>query len=538
MPQVAATSALSEPQFAALVEELSFDVTRQERLIELLHEDHPVYNQRGAAATVRMRGWILLALARVELTDRALLFVLEELDTGRDPYLVAVAARALRSYAKPVAGFAPFVMRAIANIRYHDEHVTFERYGEYATSATNTTAVRELLATLIWLGPHARGVLFQIEALRADCGGLSKKFLIEVDRVLKSVADPSGLDVRNVDTCCCTLPTGLANTFSWALGFRRDCKTIEATIFEDQDGNTITFGEFFRGHPSVVVFFYTRCDNPQKCSLTITKLARLQNLLRERGLAQRIRTAAVTYDPAFDVPERLRRYGISRGVYMDADHRMLRATDGVSALRSHFKLGVNFVESLVNRHRIEVYVLDAAGRIAASFERIHWEEQQVVDRAVELLAEERRATMAQSATEPANPPARPSIVSPMFGTLVSLGVAFFPKCPVCWAAYLSVFGIAGLQQIPYSPWLQPILVALMLLNLFGVWMRGRATRRMSGFSFVAGGAIAIVVSKTGLGLEHARAWGVALTLVGSLLSALSCEKAGPVLFLRRLGTRA
>ena len=74
---------------------------------------------------------------------------------------------------------------------------------------------------------------------------------------------------------------------------------------------------------------------------------------------------------------------------------MLRAIDGISALRAHFKLGVNFVASLVNRHRIEVYLLDAAGGIAASFERIHWDEQQIVERAVALLNEERR-TMPSS----------------------------------------------------------------------------------------------------------------------------------------------
>jgi hypothetical protein len=38
-----------------------------------------------------MRGWILIALSHVGLTDAALLFVLEELDTGRDAYLVAAA---------------------------------------------------------------------------------------------------------------------------------------------------------------------------------------------------------------------------------------------------------------------------------------------------------------------------------------------------------------------------------------------------------------------------------------------------------------
>src|SRR6185295_11809896 len=97
--------------------------------------------------------------------------------------------------------------------------------------------------------------------------------------------------------------------FSWALGSRRDSQSIETTVFEDQDGATVTFKEFFQGQPSIVVFFYTRCDNPLKCSLTITKLARIQKLLEEHGLADRIRTAAITYDPAFDLPQRIRGYG-------------------------------------------------------------------------------------------------------------------------------------------------------------------------------------------------------------------------------------
>jgi protein SCO1/2 len=46
----------------------------------------------------------------------------------------------------------------------------------------------------------------------------------------------------------------------------------------------------------------------------------------------------------------------------------------------------------VNRHRIELYILDASGRIAVSFERIHWDEAEVVARAAELLGETACAT--------------------------------------------------------------------------------------------------------------------------------------------------
>ena len=68
------------------------------------------------------------------VSDAALIFVLEELDTGIDAYLVTAAARALRSYPRPTEALAPFVMRALTHIRYRDEPVSFENYGEYAIS--------------------------------------------------------------------------------------------------------------------------------------------------------------------------------------------------------------------------------------------------------------------------------------------------------------------------------------------------------------------------------------------------------------------
>jgi hypothetical protein len=103
-----------------------------------LREDHPFYDERGAAAIVRMRGWVLLALARASVSDAALIFVLEELDTGIDAYLVTAAARALRSYPRPTEALAPFVMRALTRIRYRDEPVSFENYGDYANARTES----------------------------------------------------------------------------------------------------------------------------------------------------------------------------------------------------------------------------------------------------------------------------------------------------------------------------------------------------------------------------------------------------------------
>ena len=114
MQNVATMSAQSEPQFAALVDALAADPDRREQLTDLLREDHPLYDQRGASTIVRMRGWVLLALSRTGVSDGALPFVLEEFDTGADAYLVAAAARAIRSYPQPQLG-----TRSLRDARAH-----------------------------------------------------------------------------------------------------------------------------------------------------------------------------------------------------------------------------------------------------------------------------------------------------------------------------------------------------------------------------------------------------------------------------------
>jgi drug/metabolite transporter (DMT)-like permease len=84
-----------------------------------------------------------------------------------------------------------------------------------------------------------------------------------------------------------------------------------------------------------------------------------------------------------------------------------------------------------------------------------------------------------------------------------------------------LFGIAGLNQIPYSPWLQPILITAMLINIVSVWLRARVTRQRWGLYLVSAGALIIIVAKMGFGWEKAAIPGVLLTLAGSVVSAMS-----------------
>ena len=91
---------------------------------------------------------------------------------------------------------------------------------------------------------------------------------------------------------------------------------------------------------------------------------------------------------------------------------------------------------------------------------------------------------------------------------------------MCWAAYLSVFGMAGIRQIPYPSKIQPVLVAMMLINIVSVWFRARAIRDMGGFYFVFAGTLTIILGETVIGGGNVVALGVALMCAGSLWNAV------------------
>jgi len=194
---------------------------------------------------------------------------------------------------------------------------------------------------------------------------------------------------------------------------------------------------------------------------------------------------------------------------------MLRSIEGMRALRAHFQLGVNFIESLVNRHRIEAYVLDTSGEVAGSFERIRWDECEVVDRVVTLLND------SQSLSETAVSPKSLPVARELLGTALPVVAAFLPKCPMCWAAYLSIFGIAGLRWAPYFRWVLPLLVSLMLINLGSLWLRGVGRGDLLGFYIAAAGAFSTVASGVYQDLPFAAPVGVVLIFAGSLLNAVN-----------------
>jgi protein SCO1/2 len=332
-------------------------------LLDLLDERHPVYNGVGTPAVVRMRGALLLALGRRTLPKSALPFVVEELESPQEAWLTAVAARVLRRYPEPSADFLEPLLGALVGIRQRDDVVRFDTAGDEGGEGEVTTAVAEVLRTIGWLGRAGEPALPRLRQLRVRA--LDSLDAVRLDEAITAIECAE----RPLAAACCCIDNRLDDALGVAPA------EISGLAMQDQAGELLTFGDFFVGLPSIVVFFYTRCDNPRKCQATIAGLGRLQRRLKEEGLSASIRTAAITYDPAYDLPHRLRQYGQEWGATFDDNHRLLRTIGDFALLRAFFGLGVNYGSSgVVNRHQIEAFVLDPAGKIVGTSARRRWNE--------------------------------------------------------------------------------------------------------------------------------------------------------------------
>jgi protein SCO1 len=371
-----------EESVAELVDAVRHSPERRDVLVQLLPERLSLYDGRSANATVRMRGYILAAFEQTGLPDAALPYVLEELENGRDAYLVAGAARALRGLDSPTSRVVPFLFEAVENIRYVDDALTFESYKPRWPITSYTTALTEIFRTFAWLSAHANSALPYLEAL---CAERSDEFSQPVRAEIENAIELIRADGRVAHDCCSTVTANPSLMVHGLQKNHRKGRYVGEIELEDQEGNTVTYGSFFSRKPSIVVFFYTRCDNPNKCSLTVTKLARLQRAIAAEELEGLLRTAAITYDPAYDLAPRLRAYGENRGIAFSDDNRMFRARTGFRELQEHFQLGVNFTGSTVNRHIIELFVLDSRGEIAIAFTRLQWDVREVLEQARALL---------------------------------------------------------------------------------------------------------------------------------------------------------
>jgi protein SCO1 len=352
----------SAAELAARIDELRHMTGSEAELVALLAEDSPLYAGRGTNEVERLRGYVLAGFES-GLPPEALPFVLEELELGLNPYSVAGAARALRGASELPAETPALLVEAMRRLRGGDAPVSFEAFAPVA--ASDTTALGEVARTLAWLGPRGRSVRAELGTLVGD-RGYAPAVRGELAAALAAIDRPAEL----VASCChsdhvSTVPA--PTTASVRLG---------ELALEDQDGMRLSFAEAFAGRPTALAFFYTRCMNPLKCSATVTGLGRIARRVAEDGLDANV--VGISYDPGFDRPARLRTYGADRGMAFSPSCRLLRTVGPFAPLQQAFELGVGFGPVTVNRHRLDLVVLEASLVVSHRFERRLWSDEDVL----------------------------------------------------------------------------------------------------------------------------------------------------------------
>lgn len=265
------------------------------RLAAMLSQSAGHFDGLSTADAERVRGHILAAFGEDRASECALPAIREELRTSLSPIVLAGAARAARSLGAIDEDLRGLLLAASERIALRDEYVRFD-------GAPALTARAEIAAVLA--GPP-----------RPCCGGAA----------------------RSADPVRFSLPPA----------------AVEQAAVEDQSGERIGLAELLRRRTSLIAFFYTRCMNPAKCSLTVTRLAGLTRELQGRDL----NLLGFSYDGAYDTPLRLRAYGRDRGFPFGEGARLIRCRTGWKGIRAAFGLRVGYGQATVNDHARELFLV-------------------------------------------------------------------------------------------------------------------------------------------------------------------------------------
>lgn len=82
-----------------------------------------------------------------------------------------------------------------------------------------------------------------------------------------------------------------------------------------------------------------------------------------------------------------------------------------------------------------------------------------------------------------------------FGIFPALVVAILPKCPLCFAAYLSAFGLFGISPLQYGFWILPLIILFSVVTIMIFFRQARRSAEYNPFFLSLTGLTLIPVGK-------------------------------------------
>jgi len=152
--------------------------------------------------------------------------------------------------------------------------------------------------------------------------------------------------------------------------------------FVNEQGREVSLSQF-QGKALVLSFLFTRCPIPNFCPLTARKLAGVQNqLLANGGGPTNWHLLAISIDPGFDTPNRLKQFGEAYG-YKPAHWSFLTGElIDITAIGEQFGM-VFWTEAGTVSHNLRTIVVGADGLIRTNLVGNEWEVEALVGEVVE-----------------------------------------------------------------------------------------------------------------------------------------------------------
>lgn len=140
----------------------------------------------------------------------------------------------------------------------------------------------------------------------------------------------------------------------------------------NQEAKRVRFSDF-RGKAVAITFIYSRCPLPDFCIRMSDNFARLQkSLSKDPSLKNQWHLLTVSFDPAFDTPPVLKRYGKAYGADFSTWDFVTDSMKTIQELADGLELIQEDDEGGLIAHNLRTAVIGPTGALAAVFKGNEW----------------------------------------------------------------------------------------------------------------------------------------------------------------------
>ncbi|HEV7796588.1 MAG TPA: SCO family protein [Pyrinomonadaceae bacterium] len=154
----------------------------------------------------------------------------------------------------------------------------------------------------------------------------------------------------------------------------------------NQDGKTISVHDY-KGKALLLTFIYTRCQDPNQCTLMSSNFAAIdQELQKQPELYQKTHLLSISFDPAYDTPKVLRSYGAAyTGKYSDENFAHWEfasgSADEVKGIAQFF--GLRYYHDTPSGeeqviHSLRTAIVGPDGKVVKVYRANEWKSEELV----------------------------------------------------------------------------------------------------------------------------------------------------------------